>query len=537
MIEMWNSFFAEEDVFLHRFWDVLIILFVIFIIYIFIRDITQKKHTIKHNFPVVGNIRYFLESIGPELRQYLVAHNREELPFSRSDRSWVYASSKQQNNYQGFGTDKDVYQPGHEYIYPSMFPFKITTEHINHKDNAPYFLPSAKIIGKSHNRKRPYRPFSIINISAMSFGSLSANAVSSLNRGAIKAGCYHNTGEGSLSPYHAHGADVVFHIGTGYFGCRAEDGGFSMEKLVSVVEKNPFVRMIEIKLSQGAKPGKGGVLPAKKITAEISAIRGVPMNKDVISPAYHVAFEGVRGMCEFLEEIAKATGLPVGIKSAVGKLDLWRELAQIMKDDKIGPDFISIDGGEGGTGAAPPAFADYVARPLAYAFPQVYKIFQKAELTDDITFIVAGKAGFPARALTYFAMGADLINVAREAMLSIGCIQAQVCHNNTCPTGIATQNKWLASGIDPKLKGERLYNYMKTFRKEVLEITHACGYEHPCQMTMKDVAINADNSTKILEKTYDYVKTPVPFNNMLELYSCQYLGGGDAIKEQIKLPA
>ncbi|MCL4150685.1 UNVERIFIED_CONTAM: hypothetical protein GTU68_035333, partial [Idotea baltica] len=321
----------------------------------------------------------------------------------------------------------------------------------------------------------------------MSYGSLSSVAIKSLNQGALKADCYHNTGEGGLSPYHSYGADVVFHFGTGYFGVRNDKGGFSMEKMKKLVKENSFVRAIEVKLSQGAKPGKGGVLPGKKITKEISEIRGVPMGKDVLSPPSHSAFSNIPEMMDFIESIAEETGLPVGIKSAVGKMELWEELADRMVATGKGPDFITIDGGEGGTGAAPPSFANHVSLPFVYAFSKVYKVFLDRDLTDRIVFIGAGKLGLPSSTMMAFAMGVDLINVARESMLSIGCIQAQICHTNRCPAGIATSKKWLQAGIDPTMKSERFYHYNKSLRKEVLEITHACGYEHPCQMTMHDI--------------------------------------------------
>ena len=501
-----------------------------------IRDIFfNRKHTISHNFPVIGHIRYMLEKIGPELRQYIVANNREELPFDRSQRSWIYASSKKQNNYEGFGTDQDIHAPGHVFINPCMIPYRVRENHPNFNDKS--FIPCAKVMGLENGRKRPYKPYSIVNISAMSYGSLSARAVDSLNKGALKCGCYHNTGEGGLSPYHLHGADVVFHMGTGYFGVRDEHGSFSIEKMVELVNKNPFVRAIEIKLSQGAKPGKGGVLPASKISREIARIRTVPMGKDVLSPANHSAFSTIPEMVDFIENIAENTGLPVGIKSAVGKLDKWEELADVMEETGRGPDFITIDGGEGGTGAAPPSFADHVALPFVYAFSQVYQIFAARKITERIVFIASGKLGFPANTLMAMAMGADLINVAREAMMSIGCIQAQVCHTNRCPTGIATQNKWLEAGIDVTLKSERFANYVKTLHQEVLEITHAAGYEHPCQMTMEDadVSMGDNNFTKTLKETYHYEKVPVKFNGMQYLKDSPYLGGLGQ-KEDIRSP-
>jgi len=501
------------------------ILIVLFIIAI--RDIFfNKSHTITRNFPILGHFRYMLEGIGPELRQYLVANNREELPFNRVERGWIYASAKSENNYEGFGTDQDIHAPHHIFINNAMIPYKTAKDHPNTTDKT--FLPCAKIMGMHHQRRKPYRPGSIINISAMSFGSLSAKAVESLNKGAKKAGAYHNTGEGGLSPYHSTGADVVFHFGTGYFGVRDENGNFSMEKLKALVDKNPFIRAIEVKLSQGAKPGKGGVLPGAKITPQIAKIRGVTVGKDVRSPSTHTAFSNVHELIDFIEAIAENTGLPVGIKSAIGKLDQWEELAKIMKNTNRGPDFITIDGGEGGTGAAPPSFADHVSQPWVYGFSDLYKIFKKQELTEQIVFIASGKLGFPAKGAMAFAMGADCINVAREAMLSIGCIQAQICHTNKCPSGVATQSKWLQGGIDIPLKSDRLYSYFKNYKKELLEITHACGYEHPCQFTMDDVDINSGDKSMIstLANTYNYHKIRVDFDGMEALKNCNHIGGG-----------
>lgn len=473
---------------------------------LFFRDILQKKHTIQHNFPIIGHLRYLFESIGPEIRQYFVANNREELPFNRSQRSWIYASSKRENNFSGFGTDQDQRSNGFIFIKPALLPFKLPENHINKKE--PSFLPSAKVIGLAHNRKKPFHPQSVTNISGMSFGSLSGKAVESLNMGAKKFGCFQNTGEGSLSPYHSNGADVIVNIGTAYFGVRDAEGRFSMDKLIEMTTQNPFIKALELKLSQGAKPGKGGVLPAAKITAEISKIRNIPMGVDIISPAFHSQFNDIAGMVDFIEQMADKTGLPVGIKAAVGKLEMWEELCQIMVKTGKGPDFIAIDGGEGGTGAAPPAFADNVSLPFSIGFAKVYQIFKKYNLCNRVVFIGSGKLGFPANAIMAFAMGVDIINIAREAMMSIGCIQAQVCHTNRCPTGIATNNKWLQNGIDPTLKSERVYHYFKTLNKEILEITHACGYEHPSQLTMTDVEIySADkNSTVDLADAYGYTK-------------------------------
>lgn len=498
----------------------------IFLVLLTIYDVFfNRTHTLLHNFPVVGRVRYLMERIGPGLRQYIVANNREELPFNRRERGWVFASSKNVNNYEGFGTDQDIYETNYIFINNAIIPFKVPENHQNKKD--PYFLASAKVMGEYNKRRRPFRPASVINVSAMSFGSLSARAIESLNRGCKKAYAFHNTGEGGLSPYHKKGADVVFQIGTGYFGVRNPDGSFSMEKLVKMTHEYPQVRAIEIKLSQGAKPGKGGVLPASKITAEISQIRHVPMGKDVLSPPNHSAFSNMQEMVDFIEDIAEQTGLPVGIKAAIGKMGEWEELAQIMKETNRGPDFITVDGGEGGTGAAPPSFADHVALPWIYGFKDLYKLFLKYGLTERVTFIASGKLGFPAKAAMAFAMGADVISVAREAMFSVGCIQAQECHTNRCPTGVATQNRWLQAGINIKDKSDRVNYYFNNFRKELLEITHACGYEHPCQFTMEDVEINLGDRfiAKTLAETFLYNKTKVPFDSVETLVGCPNLGG------------
>jgi glutamate synthase domain-containing protein 2 len=409
-----------------------------------------------------------------------------------------------------------------------MLGHQLPLNHPNKKE--PSAVPCAKTIGEFHKRKRPFKPYSVVNISGMSYGSLSAKAIESLNKGALKFGCYHNTGEGSLSPYHKYGSDVIVNIGTAYFGVRDDEGNFSMEKLVKMTTENPFVRALELKLSQGAKPGKGGMLPAAKITQEIADIRHIPMGKDAMSPAFHSKFSNIPEMVQFIEDMAEQTGVPVGIKSAVGKTEMWEELAQYMAKTGKGPDFITIDGGEGGTGAAPHAFADHVSLPFNFGFTKIYKIFQKYDLTDKIVFIGSGKLGFPEKAMMAFAMGCDLINVGREAMLSIGCIQAQVCHTNRCPSGVATSDKWLQSGIDPALKSERFYNYVKTLNKEILEISHACGYEHPCQMTMHDVdmVMGDNNKTHSLSTTFGYNKTVVPFEGVEKLLNSPYLGGGKA---------
>lgn len=446
-------------------------------------DILQKKHSILHNFPIVGHFRYWLEHIGPELRQYIVTSDNEERPFSRAQRRWVYASSKSENSYFGFGTSVDLEQhPGHVIIKHSAFPLLDPQPDDEHFDPN-YTIKSHKVLGSYQGRKHAFRPESLVNLSGMSFGSLSGPAIEAINRGCAISGAIQNTGEGGISPHHQHGGDLMLQIGTGYFGCRDEQGRFSLEKLMEVVENNP-VRALEIKLSQGAKPGVGGMLPAEKITPEISKIRGIPMGKDCASPASHREFDNVDSMLDFVELIAQATGLPVGIKSAVGDMTFWRDLAKQMATTNRGIDFVTIDGGEGGTGAAPRVFSDHVALPFKLGMNRVYREFVAQDLQEHVTFIGSGKLGFPEQALLAFGIGCDMISVAREAMLSIGCIQAQRCHTGFCPAGVATQNKWLMAGLDPTLKAARLANYVVSLRKEILRLCRACGVSHPAFITL-----------------------------------------------------
>ena len=440
-------------------------------------DLTQRQHAILRNFPIIGHFRYLLEAIGPELRQYIVTDNDEERPFSRDRRRWVYASAKLQNNYFGFGTDNDLEQASNYVIIKqSTFPREVPH---GDRDGPAWPLPCAKVLGGARGRARAFRPASVVNISAMSYGSLSAAAVEALNRGAALCGCMQNTGEGGIAPYHRNGGDLVWQLGTGYFGARADDGSFSRERFQSILAANPTVRAVEIKLSQGAKPGHGGILPAAKVTPEIAEIRGVPLGQDVISPPGHREFDDVDGLLDFVEELADLSGLPIGIKSAVGQDDFWRQLAARVSVTGRSPDFITIDGGEGGTGAAPLAFSDHVALPFRHGFPRVYRHFAEAGLAEQIVFIGSAKLGFPQDALLAFGMGCDMVNVAREAMLAIGCIQAQRCHTGHCPAGVATQSRWLMRGLDPSLKAARLANYVTTLRKEIIELTAACGEAHP----------------------------------------------------------
>ena len=456
---------------------------------IIIYDLTQRNHAILRNFPLLGHFRYLLEKIGPELRQYIVAKNDEERPFSRDQRRWVYASAKKQNNYFGFGTDNDVeHTANYMILKQSTFPHPDIKP--GHADYDPlHAVPCGKVLGGARGRAKAFRPRSAVNVSAMSYGSLGSAATEAINRGCGIAECLHNTGEGGVSRYHQHGGELMLQVGTGYFGCRADDGTFSMEKLLKTVETNPQIRSIEIKLSQGAKPGLGGLLPKEKITADISEARGIPRDKDCASPSGHTAFHDADSMLDFVESIADQTGLPVGIKSAVGQLSFWHELVELMQDGTRGVDFITIDGGEGGTGAAPLVFSDHVSLPFKLAFSRVYAIFHEAGISDRVVFNGSAKLGFPMEALFAFGIGCDMVSVAREAMLSIGCIQAQICHTGHCPAGVATHNKWLMRGLDPTLKAARLANYVVTLRHEILKLCHAAGVCHPAFITTEHFEI------------------------------------------------
>jgi glutamate synthase domain-containing protein 2 len=439
--------------------------------YLALYDLFQTRHTIRRNFPLIGRLRYVLEALGPELRQYIVTDNDEERPFSRDQRRWVYSTAKKENQYFGFGTDNRMDSASYPLFRHAAFPYQPAQD-----DRA--VVPAAKVLGEWRQREGAFRPQSIVGISAMSFGSLSGAAIESLNRGAAMAGCLHNTGEGGVSKHHLNGGELIFQLGTGYFGARSPEGRFDLEAAQRLVDTTP-VRAIEIKLSQGAKPGLGGVLPGKKVTAEIAEARGVPIGQTVASPARHAEFSTVDELIDFVELVATGCGVPVGIKSAVGQRAFWVELAQAMVERGQGPDFISIDGGEGGTGAAPLVFSDHVSLPFRRGFSEVFHVFAEASLHDRVTWIGAGRLGFPGEAMVAMSLGVDMINVGREAMLAIGCIQAQECHTGHCPTGVATHSSWLTRGLDPSDKSVRAANYLTNLQQELLQLAHACGVAHP----------------------------------------------------------
>jgi len=479
----------------------LVVLFSVFLAFVAIYDVFfQTNHAILHNFPVVGHLRYILERFGPELRQYIVTNNDEERPFTRDQRRWVYASSKGENNLFGFGTDNEVEGvDNYLIIQHATFPWPG-----GHFEGELHPVPCARVLGAHRKRRKAFRPPSVISVSAMSFGSLSSTAVQAINQGCERAGVLHNTGEGGISPHHDHGGPLIWQLGTGYFGARTDKGELDLDKLVEKCERYN-VKAIELKLSQGAKPGKGGVLPGPKVTPEIAAIRGVPVGQTVISPPYHSAFSDADSMLDVVEEIAERTGLPVGIKSAVGHTGFFVELADLMEKGDRGVDYIQIDGGEGGTGAAPLVFSDHVAFPFLVGFTRVYRIFAERGVHRDLLWVGSGKLGFPQRALLAMALGCDWIAVAREAMLSVGCIQAQKCHTGHCPTGVATQTPWLVKGLDPTHKAARFAAYVATFRHDLNGLAHACGQPHPAMVGLDHLDIlDGQYGTRGISEVFQY---------------------------------
>ncbi|MGZ4683835.1 MAG: glutamate synthase-related protein [Acidimicrobiales bacterium] len=467
-------------------------------------DLTQNRHALLRNFPVIGHLRFLLEAIGPELRQYIVTDNDHEKPFSRDERRWIYSSSKLQNSMFGFGTDNDLDSVKNYLIIKHVaFPLAAPADESPTPDPTRP-LPAAKVLGGARGRAKAFRPTSIVNISGMSFGSLSGAAIRALNGGAARAGTLHTTGEGGISPHHLQGGDLVWQIGTGYFGCRDEHGRFSLERLLARLEDAP-VRAIELKLSQGAKPGLGGMLPGAKVTAEVAAIRGIPVGVDCKSPPFHTAFDDVDGLLELVETIAEATGLPVGIKSAVGEIRFWETLAVRTVATGRGVDFITIDGGEGGTGAAPLVFSDHVALPFRWGFSRVYRTFAEQGLTDQTVFVGSARLGLPETGLMAMALGCDMLNVGREAMLAIGCIQSQRCHTGRCPTGVATQSAWRQRGLDPADKSVRCANYLAALRFELVRLARVCGQCHPALVTVDDIEVLEDRFRAVpLGSLFDY---------------------------------
>ncbi|NWK77850.1 FMN-binding glutamate synthase family protein [Aquitalea sp. LB_tupeE] len=433
-------------------------------------DLTQTRHAVRRNYPVLGNIRYLVEAIRPEIRQYLLEADGEQLPFSRDQRSLVYARAKNTQADKPFGTLLDVYGSGFEFISHSIRP-------------APRSDPAGfRIDIGGPQCQQPYSA-SVFNISAMSFGALSANAIRALNQGASRGGFYHDTGEGSISPYHLeHGGDLVWELGSGYFGCRDDEGRFDPERFARQAH-NPQVKMIEIKLSQGAKPGHGGILPKHKVTPEIAATRGVPLGQDCVSPSGHSAFSTPLEMMAFIVRLRELSGgKPVGFKFCLGHPWEFMAIAKAMLESGILPDFIVVDGKEGGTGAAPLEFTDHIGVPLREGLLFVHNTLVGLNLRDKIKLGASGKIISAFDIASVLAIGADWANSARGFMFAVGCIQSQSCHTNRCPTGVATQDPLRQRALVVPDKAERVYHFHRNTLHALSEMLAAAGLTHPSQL-------------------------------------------------------
>ncbi|MEE9350393.1 MAG: FMN-binding glutamate synthase family protein [Flavobacteriaceae bacterium] len=442
-------------------------------------DYFQRKHAIRRNYPLIGRMRYVLESIRPEIMQYFVETDTQGRPLNRIFRSLVYQRSKKENDTTPFGTQMNVYRSGYEWMDHSMYAKNSVRDIKDHQ------YPRVIIGGK--DCLQPYST-SLLNISAMSFGSLSKNAVMAMNKGAKMGNFAQNTGEGGLSPYHLkYGGDVIWQIGTGYFGCRNEDGTFNPAGFRENATK-PSVKMIELKLSQGAKPGHGGILPAVKNTEEIATIRHIKSGVDVLSPPAHNSFSNPIEFMHFIKELRDLSGgKPVGFKLCVGKKQEFIDVCKAMMETGIQPDFIAVDGGEGGTGAAPVEFSNSMGMPLREGLVFVHDTLTGFDLRKDIKLLGAGKIISGFHMARVIALGADACYSARAMMLATGCIQALECNTNTCPVGVATQNKSLMKGLDVEDKGVRVFNYQEETVHSFLELVAAAGLSHPQEITRKHI--------------------------------------------------
>jgi glutamate synthase domain-containing protein 2 len=445
-------------------------------------DLVQTRHAVRRNYPVIARFRYLLESIGPEIRQYFIETDEQETPFSREQRAIVYERAKNVLDKRPFGTLLNVYDDNYEWINHSMAPTEIASHDFR------------ILIGGEC--ARPYSA-SVFNISAMSFGSLSANAILALNTGAKRGGFYHDTGEGSISRYHREGGgDLVWEIGSGYFGCRDEGGNFSEERFIENASSDQ-VKMIEIKLSQGAKPGHGGILPGAKVTAEIAMARGVQPGTDCLSPARHSAFATPIELMQFVERLRKLSGgKPVGFKLAIGHPWEWFGIAKAMQETQMLPDFIVVDGGEGGTGAAPMEFTDHVGAPLREALLLVHNTLVGLDLRTRIRIGAAGKVITAFDIARTLALGADWCNAARGFMFAVGCIQSRSCHTDRCPTGVATQDPTRQKALVPADKATRVLHFHENTLKALKEMIAAAGLNHPDEIGPEHI-IRRVSSTEV----------------------------------------
>ena len=458
-----------------------------------LRDILQTRHSVLRNYPVIGHLRFLLEFIRPEMRQYFIESDNEAAPFSRQQRSLVYQRAKGAQDKRPFGTQLDVGATGYEWINHSLVPTELPTHDFRVTIGA--------------QRAQPYSA-SVFNISAMSFGALSSNAILALNSGAKRGGFAHDTGEGSISQHHrVHGGDLIWEIGSGYFGCRNDDGSFNAERFEANA-RDPQVKMIELKLSQGAKPGHGGVLPGPKVTLEIAAARGVPPWVDCVSPARHSAFDSPIEMMHFIERLRSLSGgKPTGFKLCIGHPWEWFGIAKAMLETGITPDFIVVDGAEGGTGAAPVEFTDHVGAPLQEGLLLVHNTLVGLNLRDKIKLGCAGKVISAFDIARMMALGADWCNSARGFMFALGCIQAQACHTGHCPTGVSTQDPQRQRALVVPSKAERVELFHDNTLKALKELVQAAGLSHPGAISASHIVRRcSDHHVKLLANLLPFVK-------------------------------
>ncbi|GGX69351.1 FMN-binding glutamate synthase family protein [Litorimonas cladophorae] len=460
---------------------------------LFVLDITQTRSAVRRNYPVIGRFRTLFSHLGEFFRQYFFALDREEMPFNRAEREWIDHVCEDGSDVVPFGSTKNL-DPGTPIFANGLFPALDDDER-----PVPDF-----IIGP--NTRNPYQPGSLFNISAMSYGSLSKPAIQALSRGAALSRCYLNTGEGGVSPYHLEGGcDVVYQLGTAKFGARNDDATLNEDKLRKVCE-NPHIKMVEIKLSQGAKPGKGGILPGGKVNAEIAEIRGIPEGEDAISPNRHIDASNSEELLDLIHKVREASGRPTGIKLCIGQVGPIVDLLKAIKvrGDASAPDYIVIDGGDGGTGAAPLPLIDNTGLSVREGLPLMDDLLREYNLRDRVKIIASGKLVTSADVAWAFCAGADMVNNARGFMFALGCIQALKCDKNTCPTGITTHNPRLQKGLDPANKAVRVHNYIKNIIKEVEIIAHACGVDEPRQLQREHLLIvQASGRSKPFDKVWD----------------------------------
>lgn len=481
------------------------------LIYLGVADMVQKRQSIRRNFPLLGRLRYVFEDMRPKIQQYFVESDTDGSPINRNDRSVIYQRAKKQVDTTPFGTQYDVYAEGYEWMSHSIVP--IDFHKMNHHP---------RVVVGNRDCKQPYN-CSVLNVSAMSFGSLSSNAVEALNAGAKLGNFAHNTGEGGLSPHHLkNGGDIIWQIGTGYFGARDEEGNFSPEAF----RKNaahPEVKMIEIKLSQGAKPGHGGILPAKKNTPEVAAIRLVKPGTTVYSPPYHSAFNTPKGLIEFVKKLRDLSdGKPVGFKLCIGRKSEFISICKAMVELDIYPDFITVDGGEGGTGAAPPEFSNFVGMPLLDGLAFVDNMLKGFNVRQHVKVLASGKILTGFQILRAIALGADICNSARAMMMALGCIQALECNKNTCPTGVATQDPYLVKGLDIQDKKVRVANFHKHTIESFVELMAASGIDEPAKLNRHQISRRVFMNEV---RTFEEIYPSIPVGSML----------GDAVPEAYKM--